>query len=123
VGGGVEYTGFRETIISLEAVNRHIFDYDPLLELPGDEFSENEFQWTFRIVKDLLNDTLTLFLVASTFGIKADDGAFERLAAEYDITDAVSVTGGVVFYQSGDKGRFRDVSQNDRLFLDVRYSF
>ncbi len=123
LGGGVEYTGFRETIISLEAANRHIFDYDPLLELPGDELSEDEFQWSFRIVKELLNDTLTLFLVATTFGIKAEDGAFERLAAEYDITDAVSVTGGVVFYQSGDKGRFRDVSQNDRLFLDVRYSF
>ncbi len=82
--------------------------------------SENEFQWAFRIVKDLLYDSLTLYLVVSTFGIKAADGAFERLAAEYDISDAVAVTGGVVFYQSGNKGRFRDVSQNDRLFLDVR---
>jgi hypothetical protein len=123
VGGGVEYTGFHETLISLEAVNRHIFDYDPLLELPGDEVREDEFQWAFRFVRDFLNDTLTLFVVASTFGIKADDGAFERLAAEYDITDAVSVKAGVVFYQSGDKGRFKDVSQNDRLFLDLRYSF
>jgi hypothetical protein len=123
VGGGVEYSGFHETLISLEAVNRHIFDYNPLLELPGDEVGEDEFQWAFRFVKDFMNDTLTLYLVASTFGVKADDGAFERLAVEYDITDAVSVKGGVVFYQSGDKGRFRDVSQNDRLFLDVRYSF
>jgi len=123
LGGGVEYSGFHETLISLEAVNRHIFDYDPLLELPGDELREDEFQWAFRIVKDLLNDTLTLYLVASTFGVKAEDGAFERLAAEYDISDSFAVKGGVVFYQSGDKGRFRDVSQNDRLFLDVRYSF
>jgi hypothetical protein len=123
VGGGFEYTGFHETIVSLEAVNRHIFDYDPLLELPGDEVDENEFQWSFRFVRDFMNDTLTLFVVASTFGVKADDGAFERLALEYDITDAVAVMGGVVFYQSGDKGRFKDVSQNDRLFLDLRYSF
>jgi len=123
VGGGVEYSGFRETIISLEAANRHIFDYDPLLERPGDEVDENEFQWAFRFVRDFMHDTLTLYAVASTFGVKADDGAFERLALEYDITDAIAVMGGVVFYQSGDKGRFKNVSQNDRLFLDLRYSF
>jgi hypothetical protein len=123
LGGGVEYSGFHETLISLEAVNRHIFDYDPLLELPGDELREDEFQWAFRFVRDFMNDTLTLYVVASTFGVKAEDGAFERLALEYDITDAIAVMGGVVFYQSGEKGRFSDVSQNDRLFLDVRYSF
>ena len=123
LGGGVEYSGFHETLISLEVVNRHIFDYDPLLNLPGDEVRENEFQWAFRLVKGLLNDTLTLYLVASTFGIKAEDGAFERLAAEYDITDAFAVKGGVVFYQSGDKGRFKDVSRNDRLFLELTYNF
>ena len=119
----MEYSGFRETIISLEAANRHIFDYDPLLERPGDEVDENEFQWAFRFVRDFMHDTLTLYAVASTFGVKADDGAFERLALEYDITDAIAVMGGVVFYQSGDKGRFKNVSQNDRLFLDLRYSF
>ncbi len=123
VGGGLEYAGFRETIISIEAVNRHIFDHDPLLELPGDEVRENEFQWAFRFVRDFLNETLTLFVVASTFGVKADDGAFERLALEYDITDAIAIMGGVVFYQSGDKGRFKNVSANDRLFLDLTYSF
>jgi len=123
VGGGVEYAGFHETVISLEAVNRHIYGYDPLLGLPRDELSENEFQWSFRIVKTLLHDTLTLYLVASTFGVKAEDGAFERLAAEYDITEAVAIKGGVVFYQAGDKGKFRDVSHNDRLFLELTYSF
>jgi hypothetical protein len=104
-------------------VNRHIFDYNPLLELPGDEVGEDEFQWAFRFVRDFMNDTLTLYLVVATFGIKAEDGAFERLAAEYDITDSVAVKGGVVFYQSGDKGRFRDVSANDRLFLELAYNF
>ena len=69
------------------------------------------------------NDTLTFSLLVSTFGIKADDGAFERLDAEYDITDAVSVRGGVVFYQSGEKGIFKGISANDRLFFEVKYSF
>ena len=70
-----------------------------------------------------MNDTLTLTLLASTFGIKADDGAFQRLEAEYDISDAVSIRGGVVFYQSGDKGLYQDVDANDRLFAVLKYSF
>ena len=123
LGGGVEYSGFSEATISLEAVNRHIVDYNGLLQLPPDEIRENEFQWNFRFVKNLLNDTLTLTLFASTFGVKADDGAFERIDAEYDITDAVSIRGGVVLYQSGDKGLFQDVGANDRLFVVFKYSF
>jgi hypothetical protein len=123
LGGGLEYSGFSEATISIEAVNRYIFDYDQQLEMPPDQIRENEFQWNFRFVKDFLNDTLTLTLFASTFGIKADDGAFERIDAEYDITDAVSIRGGVVFYQSGDKGMFQSVAANDRLFLVFKYSF
>jgi hypothetical protein len=123
LGGGVEYSGFSEATISLEAVNRHIFDYDAQLELPPDEIDKDEFQWALRIAKDLLNDTLTLTLLASTFGIKADDGAFERFDAAYDLTDGVTVRGGVVLYQSGDKGRFKDAGANDRLFLVFKTSF
>lgn len=123
LGAGVEYSGFSETSISLEAVNRHIFDYDLRLEQFPDEIRANEFQWTVRFMKDFMNDTLTLTLLASTFGVKADDGALERLEAEYDITDGVSIRGGAVFYQSGDKGLFQEVDASDRLFTVLKYSF
>jgi len=123
MGGGVEYSGFKEATLSLEVVNRHLFDYREVLLLPPDEIRENEFQWSLRFIKDFLNDTLTLTLLASTFGIKADDGAFQRLDAEYDITDAMSVRGGVVFYESGEKGLFQGVEASDRLFLVYRVSF
>ncbi len=123
LGGGVEYSGFSEATVSLEAANRQIFDYHLRIEQPPDETRENAFQWALRITKDFLNDTLTLTVLASTFGITADDGAFERLDAEYDLTDAVSVRGGVVFYQAGDKGVFQDVAANDRLFVVLKYNF
>jgi hypothetical protein len=123
LGGGVEYSGFSEAIVSLEAVNRHIFDYNQQFRQFPDEIRANEFQWSLRFVKDFLNDTLTLTLLGSTFGVKADDGSFVRLDAEYDITDAVSIRGGVVFYQSGDKGLFQDVAANDRLFVVCKYNF
>jgi hypothetical protein len=123
IGGGVEYTGFKETTISLEAVNRHILDYNQQLELPPDEINQNEFQWALRYMRDFLNNTLTLSLLVSTFGIKADDGAFERIDIKYAITDAISIRGGVVLYQSGDKGLFQNVDANDRLFTVLTYAF
>jgi hypothetical protein len=123
LGAGVEYAGFQDATVSLEAANRHINDYNKLLEQSPDEIRENEFQWALRITKDFINDTLTLTLLAATFGIKADDGSFERFDTEYDVTDAVSVRGGVVFYQSGDLGRFKNIGDNDRLFFEIKYSF
>ena len=123
VGGGLEYSGFSETTIGLEGVNRHIFDYNQALKQPPDEIRENEFQWAFRFMRDFMNDTLTLTFLASTFGVKADDGAFERLDLEYDITDALSIRGGLVLYQSGDKGFFQNVGANDRLFAIIKYNF
>jgi len=74
-------------------------------------------------MKSYFNDTLTLTLLASTFGIKADDGSFQRLDAEYDVTDAISIRAGVVFYHSGDKGLYKNIGDNDRLFIELKYSF
>lgn len=123
LGGGVEYSGFSEAIVSLEVVNRHILDYSSLLELAPDETLENESQWALRITRNFMNDTLTLNLFVSISGLEAEDGAFERLDAGYDINDAVSIEGGVVFYQSGGKGLLKNVVANDRLFAVVKYRF
>lgn len=123
LGLGVEYSGFSETTISVEAANRHILDFDAQLEQPPEYNRENQFQWRFRITRDFINDTLTLNLLAGSFGEKVQDGTFERLDARYDITDAVSIRGGVILYQIGDTGRYQNIDNTDRLFLEFKYSF
>ncbi len=123
VGAGIEYSGFSETTLSLEAVDRCLADYDERLTSFPDEIRRHQFQWAARVTRDFANDTLTLTALATTFGANAEDGAFERLEVEYDITDAVSIRGGVVLYQSGDLGYFKDVDANDRVFAECTYSF
>ncbi len=120
---GVEYSGFKDTTMSIEAVNRHINDFDETLELPPAEAQEDEFQWVFRLTRDFLNDTLTLTLLASTFGGTGQDGAFQRVSAEFDVTDSIEIAGGVVLYQSGDLAMYRNIGDNDRLFCEIKYSF
>ena len=120
---GVEYSGFRDTTVSLEAANRHINDFESILKQSPDEAQEDEFQWVVRLTRDFLNEALTLTLLASTYGTTGQDGAFQRVSVEYDVTDAFSINTGIVTYQSGDKIRFRNVGDNDRLFLEFKYSF
>jgi hypothetical protein len=120
---GLEYTGFSETLLSLEMVNRHLIDFDPRLKAPPDGIRENQFRAVFRAQKDFRHDSLHLTFLASMFGPKGDGGAFQRLSAAYDVRDNVSVTVGVVTYQSGDRPFFRNIGDNDRLFFDARYFF
>jgi len=62
-------------------------------------------------------------MFASTFGVTGGDGSLQRFSMEYDVTDDFSVMVGLVTYQSGDKAQFRNIGDNDRFFLEARYSF
>lgn len=119
---GVEYSGFSETTISIEAVNRHIFDGDALSSSQN-RLEEDRFQSVFRITRDFYYDTLTLTFLASIYGLDGKDGAFQRFTAEYDINDMIKISGGGIFYQSGDLPGFENMGDNDRVFMEIRYSF
>jgi len=120
---GIEYSGFENTTISIDAANRYITNYDEILELPPIGVKENEFQWFIRLSRNFMNETLTLNFLAAIYGWKGQDGAVERFWAEYDLTDNIKATGGVVFFESGELINFRNIGKNDRLFLEIKYSF
>jgi hypothetical protein len=120
---GVEYAGISDATITLDIANRHYLDFDKRLKGSPDFQKEDLLEWAFRITKPYLNDTLNLTFLANTFGPTGDDGAVQRFSAEYDYTDSIQLTGGIVFYHSGDLRRTMGIGDNDRLFLDVQYSF
>ncbi|MGD8763690.1 MAG: hypothetical protein PVG87_15380 [Desulfobacteraceae bacterium] len=120
---GTEYSGFTDTTVSVEIADRHIINYDSNLKDEPDFVEEDTFISALRLTRTCWHDTLSLTLLAQTYGITGDDGAFQRLSAEYDYTDSIEITGGIVFYQSGDLKRFRDVGDNDQVFLEIKYHF
>ena len=120
---GVEYMGFRETAISLELANRHILDYDPVLGFPPDGQKEDWQQMAFRFTKDFLNDTLHLTFVFSSFGLLGAEGGFERFQLDYDLSDNLTLTGGLVLYESGDYPGFDSIGSNDRILFELEYRF
>ncbi len=120
---GLEYSGFSETTLLLEAVNRHLVDFDPQLAAAPDSARCDEFQAVLRLTRDFANDTVHFVALLSFIGEKGQGGSMERLSLGYDLSDALAVTGGAVWYQSGNHPLYTRIGANDRLFCELRYSF
>jgi len=120
---GMEYAGFGEATVSLEIANRRLIGYEERLRSAPDSVERYRFQYALRATRDYLNDTLTLTALALVYGAEGEDGALGRLTAEYDVTDAWTVTAGVVSYQAGELPTFADIGDNDRFFLELKLSF
>jgi hypothetical protein len=120
---GAEYTGFAETMISVEIANRHILAYDDRLQETPANIPEDEAQMVLRISRDFLHDTVTITGLISAFILSDSDGSFQRLTAEYELSQALQLTTGLIFYQSGTKTALSDIGDNDRFFCELRYSF
>ncbi len=120
---GIEYMGFSETVLSLEIVNRYLVDFNEKLALSPDIAQEDSIQTVAKLVRDFVNDTIQVKILFSIFGAHGEDGAFERFQLDYDLTDSISVTGGVIFYQSADQGSLSSIEDNDRVFFELSYEF
>ncbi|MDE0344336.1 MAG: hypothetical protein OXI66_00925 [Boseongicola sp.] len=120
---GVEYSGFADTAIALEARNDHISDFDDRLALLPDDRRRNETATALRVQRTFLNDTLDVTFLALTFGKTGELGAVRRLQFDYAWTDALQLSTGLVDYRSGGQTPFRGIGNNDRLFATLNYHF
>jgi len=122
VMGGIEYYGFTNTTIALEIANRHIFgfrsDMRPLFKI-----REDSVETALRITRTFLREKLEVTALGIVYGTQAQDGSIVRLEARYDLLDALELGGGIVLYQRGDTPFFETIPRNDRIFLELRYSF
>ena len=75
---------------------------------------------TVRISKDLLHNTLNL----STFAYVdvANGGIYNRLSADYALTDQIHVFAGYDFFHA-DKGQFAMYDHNSEVWVKLKYSF
>jgi hypothetical protein len=143
VMAGVEYYGFSDTQIAVEIAYRHLNDFEegsgempfttdpPGLDLDYESGMDNfpnyalEHRMTtaIRITQELMNDRLELTALGIIFSNDTHLGSIVRLSGEFEVRDALLVGGGIVLYQEGDSIEFQQVGRNDRIFLEVEYSF
>ncbi len=123
---GVDYMGIKDTVLSLELANRHIFDYESQMNefvTRPDYVDRNEIQTAMRMTNSFANDSINTTLLLSMFGSSWEYGGFFRGSVAYDVMDAVVANFGVVDYIGGDKPFVDAIKDNDRIFADITYSF
>lgn len=89
-------------------------------DLSGISSYRNSGMATVRISKDLLRNTLNL----STFAYidVANGGVYNRLSADYALTDQIHTLVGYDFFHA-DKGQFAMYDRNSEVWIKLKYNF
>lgn len=127
---GIDYMGIKDSVLSIEVVNRHIFDYESQMSAGSakpDYTQKDEVQTAMRATRSFQNDSINTMLLLSTFGHNWQYGGFFRASVEYDVADAIVANFGVIDYldaaKKEDKPFINAISNNDKIFADITYSF
>lgn len=120
---GTDYSGWDDTTITFEWAIRHLVDFNQRIKSPPDYAQEDEIINALRFTRTFINETVELTLTALIYGPLGQDGSLARISVEYDWSDALSIIAGGVLYQSGDRYALRQIGDNDRLFVEIKYSF
>ena len=113
---GVEYNGISETTLSVDLADKRFID-----TLPQNAERDN-LQGAFRITSDFMHQTLHANYLISVFGKRFDAGGYQRLWVDYDVSDSIKTTVGLVDYLGGNLF-FDAISDNDMVFAQCSYSF
>jgi len=118
---GLEYSGFKDTSLVMEIVNRHIFDFENQMEIYG--FHEDDVSSVFKIEREFLNKTLVIGFLSSFGGVRLENGGFLRIKAEYAYTDRLKFESGFVFYSGGENRYYETIEDNDTFFFKMIFDF
>ncbi|MEX2469088.1 MAG: DUF1302 family protein [Pseudohongiellaceae bacterium] len=113
---GLEYSGLRNLLLSLEVDAIHTLDHDATLQAPRNEISAGvRAYWT------AMNERLQLLAVWNEL---ADDaGHVARLSLNYDFSDAFTAGLLWVSYDSPSDSIFSPYRHNDTIQAQLRYNF
>ncbi len=118
---GVEYSGIENSSLTIELTQSTVNDYKLSLATVGIE--EVSRQFAIRYTSDLMYNRLHLMAMTMQGDWNFTSGGFSRLSAEYDLFDAMSVTAGVLMFHSGSLFPIGSYGDNDRIFIEAKYSF
>ncbi len=120
---GVEYYGLNDHTFAIEIANRYLPDHDGFLIGFPAFLRENSTEYAIRWTADWLNARLNTTVLAVLFGYEVQDGAIVRLQGDYTIRDGLVLTAGMLIFAEGDLPPLSDWGDNDRVFVDLKWSF
>ncbi len=102
---GIEYFGPDSLTIALEIVNRHLLDYARGAGSPIQLTEQSRFETGLRITRPFFRERMEVTALGIVFGERFQDGGLLRLSADWELTDAWKLEGGLLAFIGGpDKG-------------------
>ena len=137
---GFDYMGVKDTVISLEVANRHIFNHEEVMLSMTLEQARAQNTFPDFVRKNSLstalrasysfnhnNATLNYLLFLNGGNVSRDDfdGGFQRLWLDYQLSDTLTLNSGLIDYIGGHSPIpfYRAIENNDRLFAEIRLDF
>ena len=120
---GVEYYGPDSLTIALEVVNRHLLHYSRGAGNPEQLVEQSVFETGLRITRPFFRERMEATALAIVFGERFQDGALIRVSADWELTDAWTIDGGILAFIDGPDKALGSFDSNDRLFVELKYSF
>jgi hypothetical protein len=121
---GLEYYGFGDATVAIDFAHRHVIDYDPSLQYLPNYVYENSFEAALRVGSEFFNARLRVnalgVVLANDAGLQ---GGILRVWGDYELLEALILTGGYLHYFGSSQVPFDTWEQNDRFFAKVKYSF
>lgn len=121
---GFEYYGLGDATIALDFAHRHVLNYDPGLQYLPNYVYQNSFEVALRLGSEHLNARLRLNALGLVLANeKGFQGGILRLWGDYEVIEALFVTGGYIHYFGTDQVPFDSWQKNGRVFAKLKYSF
>ncbi|MFO8047767.1 MAG: hypothetical protein R6U29_01940, partial [Desulfosudaceae bacterium] len=84
---------------------------------------KEQFEAALHISRTFWRERLELTFTGLIRGEVGEDGALERISAAYDFSDRFTGKVGAIFYHDGQYPPYDNIHENNRLYLDLTYSF
>jgi hypothetical protein len=120
---GVEYFGSDNLAIALEVVNRHLLDFGRGVGNPEQLTEQSVFETNLRITRTFFRERMEVTALGVAFGERFQDGGLARLSADWELTDAWKIEGGILIFIGGPDKGLGAFDSNDRLYAELKYSF
>ncbi len=118
---GLEYSGFKDTTLTIEAMNTHIWDLDS--HSVEAKISEDALEATIRATRSFFNEKLSTTALVMLYGDSLDEGNMIRLSADYDMADNFVITLGAILYDGNEMILLSNIKDSDRVYANFEYSF
>jgi hypothetical protein len=120
---GFDYNGWRDINLTVEWAQRQIHDFEASMALAPDLQLAIDRQLAVHMMYQFNHDQTNANLLLTANGEGLQGGGIQKLWLEHEVDQSWTLNGGLINYYGGSNAIYRALSYNDKVFVEMHYSF